>query len=182
MNHRISLRILFLGFTVLAALTSCSTPDPDLAGMQNVREAEPDTRYNGWIDSLERIWVQNDSWRPLDSFYRSTIAGNSNRDLVNQAIFFMSIEPDSFAQTAPPDILSFYLDEAASIDFNINLRLLVPMLERVEPLIGSRRTADMAHAFYQKNTAFSAVNFPGKTKYLELNEISLETLRSWGKE
>jgi hypothetical protein len=161
---------------------SCSTPDPDLTGRKDVREAEPDTRYNGWLDSLEHIWVMNDSWRPLDSFYRSTIAGNSNRDLVNQAIFFMSIEPDSFAQTASPELIAFYLDEAAAIDFNINLKLLVPMLDRVEPLIGRRRTADMAHAFYEKNTTFWAANFPGKTQYLELNEGPLETLRTWGKE
>jgi hypothetical protein len=168
---------------MLAGLMAGTAQDPDPTGMPNVREAEPDTRYNGWIDSLELIWVLNDSWRPLDSFYRSTIAGNSNRDLVNQVIFFMSIEPDSFAQTAPPDILSFYLDEATSIDFNINLRLLIPMLHRVEPFIGRRRTADMAHAFYEKNTAFWAANFPPETtSYLEMNEIPLETLRTWEKE
>ena len=169
-----------IDFCLIAALyflsISCATKKSISPGeTKNINEGS----YFIIVDSLEKIAINAKSWKQVDDFYRKNIAPDKSGELTNQAIFWISHPDLDFIEDAKIGKIEYYLNEADQIPFNINLRLLIPMIDRIKNKWGLQKTAAYAKRIYEKNTLYWQEHFPGQTSYLEKNEKALNDLISF---
>ena len=157
-------------------ITSCSTKET-ISPQEGQINAQ--VKYFHLLDTLQKITYNAKSWREVDNFYRNEIAPLNSGDLTNQGIFWLSYPSLNFSSEANISSIEYYLQEAEDISFNINLRQLIPMLERVKSKWGEQKISKYAKLMYDKNTKYWNEHFKGQTVYLEINEQALNDLISF---